>query len=328
MIRQVILLIVLACYMGTSLGSVDRVIDRMMQRMFIDSLKMSKSISNVPLPRGFWATNRVANYPSYYFTDSRNRWPSFYAKPLPSRYVPFNGYKGPHGSSSNIYAPRYTINKSIHVPSMARLPITPPMAYAYTPSFVPQMPPMSMVRYHAPSFNRQVTGGPFMQFNIKVKKPTNKRSSRNYSRRVNLTANIEKESVGEVVASWNTEMKEISISGSKNETKIKSFHNSGNIHSHLGSGVEGSTLISKIARGDKRRVQQVPHSDLSQDKKIEFNKTPEKSGESTDDVVNRDALRYSLDSAKFNQDSSFSSTVAPVINFVPRQGKKFTHISN
>lgn len=126
---------------------------------------------------------------------------------------------------------------------------------------------------------------------------------------MNVTAEVEKEAVGEIVATWNTEMKEVSISGAKNETKIKTFKNTGNIHSHLGSGVEGSAHILKLKRGQAEKSQTVPEMNLLKKKLQEKKFRP---------VPVDETVKYNVDQDQAKSIQA-ANTMPPMINLLPRQ---------
>lgn len=329
------------CISGSD-GSIDRVIDRMMQRMFIESARMTGNIANVPLPRGFWATNRIVTYPQnvnfqpipvqsrQYF--SRNIYPQPYSSYSPNLPYYRSYSSHPSGSmynyyyptpSNSIYEPKFTFNRQGQIPTMPRFP-TSPMAIDQQRQTLGRMFTSPAVSTLARPQNRFTSiRGPVLQVNLKVKPPVNKSSKKRYDGKVNLTANIEKEAVGEIVASWNTEMKEVSISGTKNETKIKTFKNNGNIHSHLGTGLESEVHFNKMRRRHSDKAQSVPESTLlkkkvnSEGKNLLMNKINQAK---MDDV--RDTMKYNVNQqqqiAKSLQEAA-AVTLAPMINLLPRQ---------
>ena len=65
-----------------------------------------------------------------------------------------------------------------------------------------------------PRINSKINNfrGPIFQVNFKSKPAVNQIRDNKFFRKTNLTASVEREAVGEFVANWNTEMKEISIS--------------------------------------------------------------------------------------------------------------------
>jgi hypothetical protein len=110
-------------------------------------------------------------------------------------------------------------------------------------------PPMNPFMSRFQELQQRPRGPKNINLNLKVSPPSDSNGEVEVQATRVRTFDAEKESSGEVNASWNTEFKEVFLSGLRNETRVKTFKNSGKIHAVLGSEKEkhikgiGSTKI-------------------------------------------------------------------------------------
>lgn len=110
------------------------------------------------------------------------------------------------------------------------------------------MTPYSMYPFNYRQKKNKKTGPKNININLKLASPADSKKRVEGQSLFVASRDNEREANGEVNAEWKTDLKEVVINGIKNETRVKTFHNTGKIHATLGSENEYHNKMIKTAK--------------------------------------------------------------------------------
>ena len=211
------LIVLLVSYIAVSTASLDNVIEKSIEGMMRNTMRGAMRLAEAQSPR-----------------DTRNFRRSFNGNAIQNKY--------------SVKPIRMVVTGSPYMyPSYNRYPSSKKMMIL--PGFPQQFPPSPIAYMPFPRPSRKN-----INVNLRLSPPSDSiKNVRGQSMRMN-SFDQERESKGELTASWTTEMKEVLINGKKNETRVKTFNNRGRIHALLGSERENHRRFVKGGALDAKSV--------------------------------------------------------------------------